>query len=122
MRISDWSSDVCSSDLRALLEVGDDLGDLDARRGDAVAAYPQQLGSSADPGGEDVDVDRVALELAEYALEIADGGDVTALVGVGGLCGWGGIRHGRLAWTAPRRRLSACGAPLRACPMRAAEP
>src|SRR3546814_11334959 len=103
MRISDWSSDVCSSDLRALLEVGDDLGDLDARRGDAVAADPQQLGSSADPGGEDVDVDRVVLDLAEDALELAEGGAVADLVGVGGLGGGGGIRHRRPPETAPRK-------------------
>src|SRR3546814_11286964 len=43
MRISDWSSDVCSSDLPRLVP----LGDLD---------LDEKLGSALDPIGEDVDI------------------------------------------------------------------
>src|SRR3546814_1165231 len=42
MRISDWSSDVCSSDLTRLQDV-DAVDLLDARHADADARAPQQL-------------------------------------------------------------------------------
>ena len=68
------------------VELGDDLGDLDLGRRDAVAAHPEQLRGPADAGGEHVDVDGVVLDLGEDRLELGEG------VGVADL-GSGALSH-----------------------------
>src|SRR3546814_7694557 len=70
MRISDWSSDVCSSDLRDVIIVARDL------RADAVGRVP-----AGEEGGK---VGRV-IDMAESVGEgaVGEGGD---RLGIGGLC------------------------------------
>src|SRR5690606_24445068 len=63
------------------LELADDLLDLEAGARDALAAQAQQLGSPADPGAEDVDVDLVVVDLVEDLLELPQGVRVAQLRG-----------------------------------------
>src|SRR3546814_7938391 len=65
MRISDWSSDVCSSDLLDALADGLHHFQIDAEQ--VVAAHPRLAG---DPGGDDDDV---------------GAGDVGIIIGAGDL-------------------------------------
>ena len=58
------------------LELVDDLGDLDLGGLDAGAAELDELGRSLDLGGQQVDVDRVAIELVEDGLELGERFDV----------------------------------------------
>src|SRR3546814_15096776 len=51
MRISDWSSDVCSSDLRALAVAGDRLRSFAARLVDDLAQLGLGLGDGPRVGG-----------------------------------------------------------------------
>src|SRR3546814_11308214 len=44
MRISDWSADVCSSDLNVVVELWDHHDPLDSARNDALAAIANRVG------------------------------------------------------------------------------
>src|SRR3546814_15272934 len=48
MRISDWSSDVCSSDLEGAIAGGDEIDETDARRHEGRA--DQQRGGNGETG------------------------------------------------------------------------
>src|SRR3546814_17993175 len=51
MRISDWSSDVCSSDLLALRQVGAHAAAIDARPQHRPGEHQRAVGLRIDPGG-----------------------------------------------------------------------
>src|SRR3546814_10977808 len=86
MRISDWSSDVCSSDLLAGVALADPvadaggLGDAAAHVGDRHAAHQRVVGEAVDQEGET----GAAAPLVAISLEAAaEGVAGTGVVGPG---------------------------------------
>src|SRR3546814_9990310 len=82
MRISDWSSDVCSSDLQVLVHTaGPEVGRVHARSADplvelhqllALFEAPQQRRHGADVEREGGDVQQVVEDAADLGEEHAD--------------------------------------------------
>src|SRR3546814_7748601 len=74
MRMSDWSSDVCSSDLRRILDGGDGVADagladvLDLRGDEADLARPQ-FAQLLDLGPETADAVDQMLGAADHELD-----------------------------------------------------
>src|SRR3546814_1367373 len=80
MRISDWSSDVCSSDLRKTLrhqQMGDDLVDIQ-RLDEALRAQPHLFLAALRLFGLGHDVDRPAGELGRQPDVLAAPADCQA--------------------------------------------
>src|SRR3546814_7216702 len=94
MRISDWSSDVCSSDLEAHVEHA--VGFVEHQHFDRVelgAAAREVVDQAAGGGDEDVDPAAQVVDLRAHAGATEDGGDVQAQGAAGGLDGVGGLRR-----------------------------
>src|SRR3546814_20462862 len=70
MRISDWSSDVCSSDLLDLVDEG---GALIFEIEPAIAGIAFDEGGGAGPAAVNAELDRVRLGRAQAAVEIGLG-------------------------------------------------
>src|SRR3546814_3169270 len=97
MRISDWSSDVCSSDLEAHVEHA--VGFVEHQHFDRVelgAAALEVVDQAAGGGDEDVDAAAQVVDLRAHAGATEDGGDVQAQVAAVGLDAVGDL-HRELA-------------------------
>src|SRR3546814_11241617 len=106
MRISDWSSDVCSSDLNPLHARVDRQGErLSARRGigqpvvegtlDPGDAMPLRIGKAEDVGREgDLRIEPFLLS-REFEPDLADRIDRGDLIGERGAANKGRVRYGQ---------------------------